>query len=410
MANGRGVADYRRGSATGGLSAVWERGDALYTDEERLLASTMREFADNELAPLAAGWDEREEFPWASIESLKRMGLMGLTVPADMGGAGMSYTELAIVGEEVARACMTTSTVHLTHLSLAAAALDQFGSEEQRSRYLPAMASGEKLGAFALTEPSSGSDAADMETTAERSDDGGYVLRGAKIFITNGCEADVMIVFASHDRSRGAAGTTAFIVEKGAPGLEARPMHGKMGIRGVDTAAVFFDDCHVPAANRLGEEGGGFKIAMTILDSSRISLAVQSVGLARRALEEAVRYAQQRETFGQPLKDRQAVQFWLADMATRTDAARLLTRRAAELKDAGAPHGKESSMAKLFASETAHYCVDRAVQVFGGYGYFRENEVERLYRDQRVTEIYEGTSEIQRIVISRAVLREHAGG
>ena len=371
----------------------------------------MREFADNELASLAAGWDEREEFPWASIESLKRMGLMGLTVPADMGGAGMSYTELAIVGEEVARACMTTSTVHLTHLSLAATTLDQFGSEEQRSRHLPDMASGEKLGAFALTEPSSGSDAADMETTAERSDDGGYVLRGAKIFITNGSRSrrdDCVCVARSQPRRRGhdsvyrrerhaGAGGAAHARQDGHP----RRRHRRRILRRLPCA------CGQPSrrgGRRLQDRNDHPRF------EPHLAGGTQSVGLARRALEEAVRYAQQRETFGQPLKDRQAVQFWLADMATRTDAARLLTRRAAELKDADAPHGKESSMAKLFASETAHYCVDRAVQVFGGYGYFRENEVERLYRDQRVTEIYEGTSEIQRIVISRAVLREHAAG
>ena len=381
--------------------------DALYTDEERLLRSTIREFAEAELAPLADRWDANEEFPWESVDALKRMELMGMTLSPEVGGAGMSYAELVIVSEEIARVCMTTSTTHLTHISLSEATIDRFGNEEQRKRYLPKMASGEHLGAFGLTEPSSGSDASDMQTTATRKGDDCYALNGAKIFTTNGAEADVMVVFTSHDRSAGSRGTTAFIVEKGMKGFETKPMHGKMGIRGSGTANVYFNDCEVPLANRLGEEGDGFKIAMSIIDSSRIALATQSVGLAQGALDAAVRYVQQRETFGKPLKDHQAIQFMLADMATQVEAARLLTRQSAQLKDAGLPHGKESAMAKLFASEAAHFCTDKAVQIHGGYGLFRENPVERMYRDQRVTEIYEGTSEVQRMVISRAVLKDN---
>jgi len=382
--------------------------DALYTDDERLLASTVREFADKEIAPLAAGWDEREEFPWASLDALKGMELMGLTIPTEYGGAGVTYAELAIVSEEIARVCMTTSTTHLTHLSLCASTIERFGSDEQRQRYLPAMASGEKLGAFGLTEPSSGSDASDMQTTATKEGNDVYLLNGQKTFITNGDEADVMVVFTSHDRSKGSRGTTAFLVDKGTTGMETQPMHGKMGIRGSGTANVVFSDCKVPTANRLGEEGDGFKIAMSIIDSSRIGLATQSVGLAQGAFDEAVRHAQQRKTFGKPLIDHQAISFMLADMGTQIEAARLLTRRSAQLKDAGQPHNKESAMAKLFASEAAHFCVDKAVQIFGGYGYFRENPVERMYRDQRITEIYEGTSEVQRIVIARALVRENS--
>ncbi len=381
--------------------------DALYTDDERLLAKTIRDFAEAELSPLAARWDQNEEFPWESLEGLKRMDLMGLTIATDQGGAGASYAEMVIVDEEIARVCMTTSTTHLTHISLSASTIDRFGSPQQRARFLPAMASGEKLGAFGLTEPSSGSDASDMQTTATWKGEG-YVINGSKTFITNGAEADVMVVFTSHDRSAGSRGTTAFIVEKETQGFETIPMHGKMGIRGSGTANVFFTDCEVPLANRLGEEGDGFKIAMAIIDSSRISLATQSVGLAQGAFDAAVRYVQQRETFGKPLKDHQAIQFMLADMATQIDAARLLTRRSAQLKDAGHRHNKESAMAKLYASEAAHFCVDKAVQIHGGYGFFRENPVERMYRDQRITEIYEGTSEIQRMVISRAVLRDNA--
>jgi alkylation response protein AidB-like acyl-CoA dehydrogenase len=380
--------------------------DALYTEEEKLLQSTLRDFVDHELAPLSARWDQNEEFPWQSVEALKGMGLMGLNIPTEYGGTGAGYRETAIVAEEIARACMTSSTTYLTHVSLSAATIERFGNDAQRKRYLPKMATGEMLGAFGLTEPSSGSDASDMATTATRKGDD-YVLNGAKIFITNGHEADVMVVFTSHDRSLGAKGTTAFIVEKGMKGLETAPMHGKMGIRGSGTANVYFNDCFVPVENRLGNEGDGFKIAMTIIDSSRISLAAQSVGLAQAAFDASVRYVQQRETFGKPLKDHQAIQFMLADMATQIEASRLLTRSAAQLKDAGLPHGKQSAMAKLFASEAAHFVVDKAVQIHGGYGYFKESPVERMYRDQRITEIYEGTSEVQRIVISRAVLREN---
>lgn len=380
--------------------------DALYSEEEKLLRSTMRDFVDKELAPKSARWDENEEFPWESIEAVKGMGLMGLNIPTEYGGTGAGYAETAIVAEEISRACMTTSTTYLTHVSLSAAAIERFANGDQGKRYLPRMASGDLLGAFGLTEPSSGSDASDMETIATRRGDD-YVLNGAKIFITNGAESDVMVVFTSHDRSLGAKGTTAFIVEKGMKGFETVPMHGKMGIRGSGTANVYLNDCYVPVENRLGNEGDGFKIAMNIIDSSRISLAAQSVGLAQAALDASIRYVQQRETFGKLLKDHQAIQFMLADMATQVEAARLLTRQAAQLKDAGLPHGKQSAIAKLFASEAAHFVVDKAVQIHGGYGYFKENPVERMYRDQRITEIYEGTSEVQRIVISRAVLREN---
>ncbi len=382
--------------------------DALYTEEERLLKSTMREFADSEIAPNAARWDENEEFPWASVEAMKRMGLMGMTAKTVHGGAGASYAELAIAAEEIARVCMTTSTTLLAHLSLGVSTIDRFANEEQAARFFPAATSGEKIVAWALSEPSSGSDAADMQTTAVKRGDDCYVLNGSKIFITNAEQSGLMVVFTATDRSLGNRGTTAFVVDSGAPGIEMRGMHGKMGIRGSGTSEVYFTDVEVPAANRLGEEGEGFKIAMTVLDSSRISLATQSVGLAQGAFEAAVRYTQQRETFGQLLKERQAIQFMLSDMATQIDAARLLTRRAAQLKDTGQPHNRESAMAKLYASEAAHFCVDKGLQIFGGYGFFKENPIERMYRDQRITEIYEGTSEVQRLVIARSLLREYA--
>lgn len=381
--------------------------DALYSEEERLLRSSMREFAERELAPNAARWDQNEEFPWVSVEALKGMGLMGLTMDPAYGGAGAPYTDLAIVGEEIARACVTTCTTYLTHLSLSSTTIAMGGNDEQKKRYLPRMTDGSLLGAFALTEPSSGSDAADMQTTATRDGDD-YVLNGTKIFITNGAEADVYVVFTSTDRSLGAKGTSAFIVEKDSPGLSTNPMHGKMGIRGSGTAEVVFEDVRVPAANLLRAEGEGFRIAMQVIDASRIALATQSVGLAQAALDASMRYVQQRATFGALLKERQAIQFMLADMDTQLTAARLITRHAAQLKDAGQPYSKASAQAKLFASEAAHSCADKAVQIHGGYGFFRESVVERLYRDQRIMEIYEGTSEVQRIVISRALLKEYA--
>ena len=382
--------------------------DTLYTEEERLLSATMREFADDEIAPNAARWDANEEFPWASVEAMRRMGLMGMTAKVEHGGAGASYAELAIAAEEIARVCLTSSTTLLAHLSLGVSTIDRLAAEEQAARWFPAAATGEKIVAWALSEPSSGSDAADMQTTAVKRSDDCYVLNGSKIFITNAVESSLMVVFTATDRSLGHRGTTAFVVDPHSPGVEMRPMHGKLGIRGSGTAEVYFTDAEVPAADRLGEEGAGFRIAMTILDSSRVSLAAQSVGLAQGAFEAAVRYAQQRETFGQPLKERQAIQFMLSDMATQIDAARLLTRRAAQLKDAGLPHNRESAMAKVYASEAAHFCVDKGLQIFGGYGYFRENPIERMYRDQRITEIYEGSSEIQRIVIARSLFKDYA--
>jgi len=335
------------------------------------------------------------------------LGLMGLTIPEAYGGAGATCAQLALAAEELARACAATSVIHLTHLSLGAETIVRFGTDEQRRRYLPRLASGEHLAAFALTEPSSGSDAADIQTRAA-TDGNDYVLDGNKTFITNGPEADVTVVFAATDRAARSRGVSTFVVGKGAAGLTITPQHGKLGMRASTTAELAFDGCCVPAADRLGAEGDGFHIAMSILDSSRITVAAQALGIGQAAFEAAVQYAQQRETFGKPLAEQQAIQFMLADMATRLDAARLLTRRAAQLKDVDQPITKAAAMAKLYASEAAHFACDKALQIHGGYGYFNESPVERLYRDQRVTEIYEGTSEIQRIVIARSVLKELA--
>jgi alkylation response protein AidB-like acyl-CoA dehydrogenase len=380
---------------------------ALLTEEERMLQATVRDFADRELAPRAAALDHTEVFPSENLRAMGALGLMGLTIPEAYGGAGATCAQLALAAEELARACAATSVIHLTHLSLGAETIVRFGTDEQRRRYLPRLASGEHLAAFALTEPSSGSDAADIQTRAA-TDGNDYVLDGNKTFITNGPEADVTVVFAATDRAARSRGVSTFVVGKGAAGLTITPQHGKLGMRASTTAELAFDGCCVPAADRLGAEGDGFHIAMSILDSSRITVAAQALGIGQAAFEAAVQYAQQRETFGKPLAEQQAIQFMLADMATRLDAARLLTRRAAQLKDVDQPITKAAAMAKLYASEAAHFACDKALQIHGGYGYFNESPVERLYRDQRVTEIYEGTSEIQRIVIARSVLKELA--
>ena len=382
--------------------------DILLTEEDRMLQRAVAELADREIAPQAAELDESGEYPWENLKALASLGLMGMTVDPEFGGGGTGYKQLAIAIEEVSRACAATSVSHIAHLSLACRTIDQFGTEGQKRRFLPPLASGEKIAAWCLSEPSTGSDAAGIQTTASRQN-GGYVVNGSKNFITNGSVADTLVVFATTDRSKRARGVVALVLERGMKGLEAQPMHGKMGMCASDTAQVYFDNVAVPEENRLGEEDGGFKAAMLVLDSSRISIAAQGVGIARGAYEAAVAYARERHTFGRPIADHQAIMFMIADMATRIDAARMLTLRAAALKDNGEPYIRASSEAKLFASETATFCADRAVQIHGGYGYFRPAAVERAYRDSRVLEIYEGTSEVQRLVIARQVLAEMGG-
>ena len=382
--------------------------DILLNEEDRMLQRAVAEMADKEIAPRAAEIDETEEFPWENFKALASLGLMGMTIDPEYGGGGAGYKQLAIAIEEIARACAATSVSHIAHLSLASATIEQFGTEGQKRRFLPPLTSGEKLAAWCLSEPSTGSDAAGIQTTAIRQN-GGYILNGSKNFITNGSIADTLVVFATTDRGKRAKGVVALVVERDTKGVDAQPMHGKMGMRASDTAQIFFDNVAVPGENRLGEEDGGFKVAMLILDSSRISIAAQSVGIARAAYEAAVAYARERQTFGRPIAFHQAIQFMIADMATRIDAARLLTLRAAALKDNGEPYIQASSEAKLFASATATFCADRAVQVHGGYGYFKPTVVERLFRDSRVLEIYEGTSEVQRLVIARQVLMQLGG-
>ena len=382
--------------------------DLLLTEAELLLQRTVASFADQELAPRAAEIDERQEFPWESLKGLAALGLFGVGIDTAYGGSGGGSSETAVVVEEIARVCAATSVIYVAHLSLAMQTIHTYGTEEQKQRFLPAMVAGEALGAFCLSEPATGSDAAGIQTTAVRSGNA-YTLNGSKNFITNGSVAENLVVFATTDRSKRSRGVNAFVVGRSAKGVVTQSMPGKMGLRASDTSQVFLDNVEVGEENRIGDEDQGFRVAMGVLDASRIGIAAQAVGIGQGALDAAVRYAVGREAFGSPIAELQAVQFMIADMATRVSAARLLTRHAAALKENSLPFAKESSQAKLFASETATFCADRAVQIHGGYGYFHPTLVERAYRDAKVTEIYEGTSEIQRLVIARHVLQGVGG-
>lgn len=380
----------------------------IYTERQEMLAATTREFAAKEIAPRAAEVDEAESFPKAQFAGLAELGLTGLTIDEAYGGAGGEYKDMMVVLEEVGAACGSTSTVLITHVSLGSQTINQFGSDEQKSRWLPDLAAGRKIAAFALTEPQTGSDALGLQTTVV--DDGdSYVLNGTKLFCTNGAEADVFTVFCTQDKSAGYRGISAVVVERGADGFTINPQHGKMGMKGCATAELVFENCRIPKTDMLGDPGAGYRIALKILDSSRIMIAAQCLGLAKGALDAALDYSRQREAFGSVIGKRQAIQFMLADMATELDAARLLTFRAASQYDAGLPISKEAAMAKVYASEMAGRVANKALQIHGGVGYFKPSAVERIYRDQRVTEIYEGTSEIQRLVISRELLGDLSG-
>ena len=375
----------------------------FYNEQQQMLAATVREFAEKDLAPLADEVDTNEEFPKVQFAALAELGLTGLLTSSELGGAGMGYRDFMVVLEEIGAVCGSTSTVLITHTSLGSETINRFGSDEQRERWMPSLAAGEKIAAFALTEPQTGSDALGLQTTIV--DDGdSYVLNGTKLFITNASVAGVFAVFATADRSAGYRGISAIVVERGTPGFEINDQHGKMGMRGSGTAELVFSDCRVPKSHLLGNVGDGYTIALKILDSSRITVAAQCLGLAKGALDQSVAYAKQRNAFGRPIATKQAIQFMLADMATELDAARLMVYRAASLYDEGLPYGTASAKAKLYASEVAGRNVNKAVQIHGGIGYFKPTPVERMYRDQRVTEIYEGTSEIQRLVISRDLI------
>ena len=371
-----------------------------------MLQAAVRRFADRELAPRAREVDEGEEFSWDAWKGMAALGLPGIGVDPALGGSGGGYRQMAIAEEEVARGDASASVSLVAHMSLGTQTIYQFGSEEQKSRYLPRLAGGEGIAAWALTEPGGGSDAAALRTTATPRD-GWYHLNGSKTFITNADVAQAIVLFATLDRSQGSRGIAAFIVDAGAPGLTVHQQRGKMGMRGSTTAELTLEDVRVPADNLIGEEGKGFRYAMDILDSSRIVIAAQCVGIAQAALEAALRYAQQRHAFGKPIAQHQAVQFMLADMATDVYASRTATMHAATLKDRGMAYIGEASMAKLLASEAAVRVTSQALQVHGGYGYFKDSPVERYFRDARVTTIYEGTSEVQRLIIARRLLAEH---
>ena len=374
----------------------------LLNESQQMIRDTMRAFASERLAPFAAEWDRTHAFPREALAALGRLGAFGIIVPEAYGGAGLDYVSLAVALEEIAAGDGATSTILSVQNSLVCRPLLAFGDDAQKGRYLARLASGEMLGCFCLSEPHAGSDAAAIATRAVR-DGGDYVLEGVKQFITSGKEADLALVFALTDKTAGKKGISAFVVETKTPGYVVARIEEKLGQRASDTAQIVFERCRVPAANRLGQEGEGYRIALANLEGGRIGIASQSVGMARSAFEAALRYAQERESFGKPLIEHQAVAFRLADMATEIEVARQMVWHAAALRDAGEPCLKEASMAKLFASEMAERVCSAAIQVHGGYGYVADFPVERIYRDVRVCQIYEGTSDIQRLVIGRAL-------
>jgi len=372
----------------------------LLNEEQTLVRDTMRAFARERLAPNAARWDREHHFPREELSALGELGAMGVVVPDRWGGAGLDYVSLAVALEEIAAGDGATSTIVSVQNSVVCGPIAAFGSDEQRARHLVPLARGEKLGCFCLTEPHVGSDAGAIATRAERDGDG-YVLTGVKQFITTGKHADLAVVFAVTDRAAGKKGISAFLVETGTPGYVVARVEEKMGQRASDTAQIVFEHCRVPAANRLGDEGQGYRIALANLEAGRIGIAAQAVGMARSAFEAALAYARERTTFGKAIVEHQAVNFRLADMAVEIEAARQLVWHAAALRDAGEPCLKEASMAKLYATEMAERVCSAAIQVHGGYGYVADFPVERIYRDVRVCQIYEGTSDIQRLVIGR---------
>jgi alkylation response protein AidB-like acyl-CoA dehydrogenase len=378
----------------------------ILNEEERMLQNLVRDFADRELKPRARQLDEDEQFSWDNWHGMARLGLTGIGIDPAYQGSGGGYRQIAIAAEETARGDSSASVTLIAHLSLGTTTMYRFGNEEQKQQYIPSLASGKGIAAWALTEPGSGSDAAAMATTAIRRN-GSWVLNGSKQFITNAEMAETLVVFANQDRSAGYRGVCAFIVPAGTPGMAINPQHNKMGIRASSTCEIVFDDAEIPSENIIGEPGMGFRYAMDILDSSRISIAAQCVGIGQAALEEAVRYAQLRETFGKPLAHHQAIQFKLADMATAVHSARVATMHAATLRDQGLPFINEASMAKLIASEMCNNAAYEAMQIHGGIGFFKESRIERIFRDARVTTIYEGTSEVQRMIIARQVLAQY---
>ncbi|MBQ4420002.1 MAG: acyl-CoA dehydrogenase [Bacteroidales bacterium] len=378
--------------------------DFSLTKQENLFLQMIREFAENEVKPLAAEIDEQERFPMETVEKMAKIGIMGIPIPKQYGGQGGTTQMYSMAVEELSRVCATTGVVVSAHTSLCAEPILMFGTEEQKNKYLPKLASGEWIGAFGLTEPNAGTDAAMQQTTAVDAGDK-WILNGSKIFITNASYANVYVVFAMTDKSLGTKGISAFIVERGYKGFSIGKKEKKLGIRGSATCELIFENCEVPKENLLGKEGKGFKIAMMTLDGGRLGIASQALGIAQGAMDETVKYVKERKQFGRAIGQFQNTQFQLANLETKINAARFLVRSAADRIDRGLPHSKDASMAKLFAAETAMEMTTKAIQFHGGYGYTREYPVERMFRDAKITEIYEGTSEVQRMVIAASLLK-----
>jgi butyryl-CoA dehydrogenase len=378
--------------------------DFELSEEQTMLRDTCRQFAREELLPVAAEIDERGEFPAEQVRKMAQLGLLGVAVSGEYEGAGMENLSYALAIEEISAGCASCGVIMSVNNSLVCDPIAKFGSEEQKRRWLPDLATGRKLGCFALSEPGTGTDAAAQTTTATRGPGGEWVIQGTKNFITNGNDADLCIAFAMGDKSKGVKGINAYLIPTDAEGYSVAKNEKKLGIKGSSTSQINLDEVRLPADALLGEEGGGFTVAMTTLDGGRIGIAAQALGIARQALEEARDYALERHAFGGPIANLQAIQFMIADCATEIDAARLLIWRAAALKDQGARYTAESAMAKLYAAEMSNRVTNKALQIFGGYGYCKDYPAERHLRDARITEIYEGTSEVQRLVIARSVL------
>ncbi|MEG0093122.1 MAG: acyl-CoA dehydrogenase [Erysipelotrichaceae bacterium] len=378
--------------------------DFALTQQQQMMKKLFSEFAEKEVKPIAGEIDEEERFPKETVAKMEKCKMLGIPFPREFGGAGADYLSYIIAVEELSKVCGTTGVILSAHTSLGTTPIYAFGTPEQKAKYLPDLCSGKKLGAFGLTEPNAGTDAAGQQTTAIKDGDD-YIINGSKIFITNAGEADVYIIFAMSDKSQGTRGISAFILEKGTPGFTIGKHEKKLGIRASATCELIFNNVRLPKENLLGQEGKGFKIAMQTLDGGRIGIAAQALGLAQGAIDEAVAYVKSRKQFGRSIAKFQNTQFQLADMQVKTDAARFLVYNAAMCKEKGMPYTVPAAEAKLFAAEVAMEVTTKAIQLLGGYGYTRDYPVERMFRDAKITEIYEGTSEVQRMVISGAMLK-----
>jgi len=376
--------------------------DFCLTEEQAMFQAMVRDFATNVVKPEAAKIDEEGKFPAEIFKKAAELGIFGISIDEKYGGSCMDYVSMTLCCEELSKACAGLGCIFLANLSLACYPIYKFGTEEQKRKFVTPIATGEKICCFALTEPGAGSDAGTIQTTATKEGDH-FILNGNKIFITNGAEASIAVVFATEDKTKGTKGISAFIVESNTPGYSVGKLEHKMGIHGSSTAELVFENCKIPKANQLGESGRGLRYAMEAIDSSRVTVAAQALGISQAAFDDALSYAQTRIQFGKPISQHQAIQWMLADMATQIDAARMLVYRAAWLKDQGKPFMKEAAMAKLYAGEVSSFVTNKALQIHGGYGYCRDYPMERYLRDAKITEIYEGTSEMQRMTIARAL-------